>query len=474
MIVDDRLQRIIQDLRAGSHFTEELGEAQTLETRMAFYHTPGISIAVINDFELDWTQGFGVAESGMKREINASTVFQAGSISKPVTALAAMKLVQRGVLGLDEDVNSYLKSWQVPARHGWQPRVTLRHLLSHTAGLTVHGFPGYQTSEPIPSLTQILNGEAPANTAKVEVNILPGLQARYSGGGTLVVQLLLEEVLGKPFPDIMQEVVLDPLGLTDSTFAQPLPKPWEARAATAHPSKGVPLRGKYHTYPEMAAAGLWTTAGDLAQIGVELLTVLHDRQPARLLEKTMIETMLSPQLEGRDSNDFIGLGFFCAGQGDGCTFSHGGWDEGFVATMRLYKNLGAGAIIMVNSNEGWELMDELMRAIGREYGWPDSQPPKKPALKLENLNAYLGRYESETGIHFEVSSRDDGLFLRHGGQMPLLMFPTTELEFSLVALNTRVRFNRTERGEIESLTLEQDAHQMVANKQVFVPKAPTV
>lgn len=332
----------------------------------------------------------------------------------------------------------------------------------------MHGFPGYQTSEQIPSLTQILNGAAPANTPKVEVNILPGIQARYSGGGTLVVQQLLEDVLGKGFSEIMQDLILEPLGLKNSTFAQPLPKTWASRAATAHPSKGVPLRGKYHTYPEMAAAGLWTTAEDLARVGVELLSVLHDRKPVTILEKTTIETMLSPQLEEQEggSGDYIGLGFFCNGQGDGFSFSHGGWDEGFVATMRLYKNLGAGAIIMVNSNEGWGLLDEVMNAIGREYGWPGSQRPQQPAVKLKNPNAFVGEYESASGVRFEVSMQGDTLALTHGKQEPLSLTALTELEFSMLALETTVRFSEGDGGNIESLTLEQDNHQIDAKKQV--------
>jgi CubicO group peptidase (beta-lactamase class C family) len=222
------------------------------------------------------------------------TLFQAASISKPVFALAVMRLVQEGQLNLDEDVNTYLTSWRISAIENWQPRITLRQLLSHTAGLTVHGFPGYRSSQRLPNTVQILNGEPPANTSKVEVNLIPGLHLRYSGGGTTIAQQVLVDILKQPFPEIMHELVLAPLGMTNSTYEQPLPSDWSSRTATAHVSSGIPLEGKHHVYPEMAAAGLWTTAADLAKVGVELMRVLRGLPPT-LWSKASIEEMLHPQ-----------------------------------------------------------------------------------------------------------------------------------------------------------------------------------
>ncbi|HEY9909415.1 MAG TPA: serine hydrolase domain-containing protein, partial [Thermosynechococcaceae cyanobacterium] len=265
--IEQRIERFINNLLPATALEGKFGSPKNLYEQLARYHTPGISIAVINDFEIEWARGFGVCEAETTRAVTPDTLFQAASISKPVFALAVMRLVQEGRLNLDEDINTYLTSWRAPAIEDWQPRITLRQLLSHTAGLTVHGFPGYRNSEPLPTTVQILNGEPPANTDKVEVNIIPGLHHRYSGGGTTVAQQVLVDVLGKPFPEIMRELVLDPLGMTNSTYQQPLPNHWSAKAATAHLFSGIPLEGKHHVYPEMAAAGLWTTAADLAKVG---------------------------------------------------------------------------------------------------------------------------------------------------------------------------------------------------------------
>lgn len=351
---ENRIKRITNNLLPRTGLDGKFLSPATLHDRMVHYHTPGISVAVINDFEIEWARGFGVCDSRYKRKVTTNTLFQAGSISKPIFALGVMRLVQEGRLSLDEDVECYLNTWHIPINEGWRPKLTLRQLLSHTAGLTVHGFPGYQVSEPLPSATQVLNGESPANTARVEVNILPGLQSRYSGGGTIVAQQVLVDFLKKPFPQIMREMVFEPLRLTNSTYEQSLPEQWAKRTATAHPWKGIPLKGKHHVYPEMAAAGLWTTATDLAKVGMEMLQVLNQRKAPALLTKETIETMLYPQLEDQKigENDFIGLGFFCGGKEESFNFGHGGWDEGFVTEMRFYKNLGKGAVILFNSNEG--------------------------------------------------------------------------------------------------------------------------
>ena len=344
-----------------------------------------------------------------------------------------MNLAQEGGLDLDEDVNVYLKSWCVPANDGWQPRITLRQLLSHSSGLKVHGFPGYQSSEPIPSVPQILSGESPANTERVEVNILPGLQTRYSGDGTTVAQQVLIDVLDRPFPEIMRTLVLEPFGMADSTFEQPLPDDWASRAATAHPSKGIPLSGNYHIHPEMAAAGLWTTATDLAKIGVELLKGLLGN-PHSLLAKQTVEETLSPQLqgqrEGEGEGEFAGLGFFCDGRGDSHYFGHNGWNEGFVADMRVYRNIGKGAAVLLNSNEGVPLLDEIMRAIADEYEWPDVFPPENKRVTLAQVDGYVGVYVTETGVEFGITSHRENVMLQLPAQPPLQLIPTSELEFS--------------------------------------------
>ncbi|MEH2144790.1 serine hydrolase domain-containing protein [Nostoc sp.] len=406
--IEQRIERVINNLQPATALEGKFGLPKTLNEQLAHYHTPGISIAVINDFEIEWARGFGVCEARTSYEVTPNTLFQAASISKPVFALAIMRLTQEGRLSLDEDVNNYLTSWRVPAIAPWQPRITLRQLLSHTAGFTVHGFPGYTNSDPLPTTVQVLNGEPPANTDKVGVNIIPGLHYRYSGGGTTVAQQVLVDVLGKPFPEIMRELVLDPLGMINSTYQQPLPNDWAARAATAHPFSGVPLEGKHHVYPEMAAAGLWTTALDLAKVGVELLRVLRGFSPT-VWSKETVEEMLRPQqieqtqganesFVGLGNGLFVGLGFFAGGGiGDGFYFFHSGKNEGFVALMRVYAHIGKGAVVMLNSNEV-ELIQEVMRALTFEYDWPDVFEKEKPIITLSQAESYSGLYLTKSGL----------------------------------------------------------------------------
>jgi CubicO group peptidase (beta-lactamase class C family) len=464
---DRRIKQIISYIRPATGLEGKFNPPQTLRDRMRHYNTPGLSIAVINDFEIEWAQGFGRRDTRSTDRVTTETLFQAGSISKPIFALGVMRLVQDGRLNLDDDIQRYLSSWRVPANEGWQPRITLRQLLSHTAGLTVHGFPGYQASERLPKAIQILNGDAPANTAKVEVNILPSIQFRYSGGGTTVAQQALVDFLNKPFPQIMDELVLQPLRLTNSTYEQPLPKHRAKKAATAHPWKGIPLKGKFHTYPEMAAAGLWTTATDLAKVGVELLQALHARKGHTLLGKETIESMLHPQLDHQKigEGEFVGLGFFCNGKDDAFYFGHGGWDEGFVALMRLYKNIGKGAVVMLNSNEGFPLLDEIMRALGEAYEWPEALSKEKTAVRLANLHDYAGLYATKAGTQFRVSVINDKLMFQHGQQSPLPIFASSEVEFFTPALNVELRFDKDDKKGIVALTISQEGNQIKADRQ---------
>ncbi|MBR8839928.1 MAG: beta-lactamase family protein [Stigonema ocellatum SAG 48.90 = DSM 106950] len=469
MSVEQRIERVIQNLLPLTAFEGKLGTPKPLSERLEQCHTPGASIAVINNFEIEWARGFGVIETETTFKVKPTTLFQAASISKPIFALAVMRLVQEGRLDLDEDVNNYLTSWRVPKNGDWQPRITLRQLLSHSAGLTVHGFLGYQISEPLPSVVQILNGEPPANSPKIEVNILPGLQYRYSGGGTIVAQQLLVDVLGKPFPEIMHELVLQPLEMNNSTYEQPLPSDWAASSATAHPWKGIPLLGRHHVYPEMAAAGLWTTATDLALAGVELLKVLNGKKQPALLVKETIESMLFPQLPDREE---LETGFYClgfaarTGEDESFYFEHGGWNEGFVALLRFYKNIGKGAVIMLNSNEGDPLLKEIMQAIALEYQWPEVLPKEKKIIELADTTAYTGMYITETGLQFDVTSNNGRITIQLAQQSPLSFFPLSELEFFAVAINTTVKFEKDATGNIQALIVNQSGKQIRAERQI--------
>jgi CubicO group peptidase (beta-lactamase class C family) len=326
------------------------------------YGVPGASVALIEDSEIVWARGYGVKELGRQEWVTESTLFQAGSISKPVAALGAILLVQRGKLGLDEDVNDRLSSWRVPETAFTQVQpVTIRLLLSHRAGVTVHGFPGYAAGAKVPTILEVLEGRSPANTPPIVVDMPPGRAFRYSGGGFCILQQLINDVAAAPFEDTMDTLVLGPLGMNDSTYRQPLPEEKRGEAATGHQSRG-PIEGSWNTYPEMAAAGLWTTAKDLARFGITIQRAWKGGSGA-ILSRGLAREMLTPQGTGS-----YGLGLVVRGNGQALSFSHGGVNAGFESRLVVFPAVGQGAVVMTNANVT-KLVDELLDILRAEYRW---------------------------------------------------------------------------------------------------------
>jgi CubicO group peptidase (beta-lactamase class C family) len=458
--IEQRIERVVNGLLPSGVFRNQsrYGPKANLKDRMAYYNTPGVSIAVVNNGKIEWAKGFGVCEQGKSRPVTETTLFQAASISKPMFALAVMRLVQEAKLDLDEDVNRYLTSWKVPPNGSWQPRITLRQILSHTAGLTVHGFPGYRVTEKLPSVVDVLKGQPPANTPPVQVNLVPGVQSRYSGGGTTLAGQVLVDVLGKPLPEIMRELVLEPLSMKHSTFEQPLPSRWTKSAATAHPSKAEPLKGKWHVYPELAPDGLWTTPSDLCRAGIEVQLALKG-EGKRLLSANTAAEMLTPVVEG------VGLGFMLNGKDKLLRFEHGGANEGFMSQMTMFKDLGMGAVVMINSSEGFPILREIERAIAREYNWPDVLTDDKKPMKVsdEILDSYVGKYAGESGFKCSLQREDGKLIMNVGAQPPIPLHPESDTKFFMTVVNAEVTFDRTEKGV--TLSLNQDGRVTAAVRE---------
>lgn len=349
-----------------------------LQDRMAFYHVPGVSIAVIDRGQVAWAKGYGVLRAGEAATVTPTTLFQAASISKAVTATAALQLVQRGQLGLDTPVNRALHSWQLPENAlTRQHPVTLRQLLSHTAGIGVPGYLGYASGQPLPTLLEVLKGQPPATSLPVRVEQLPGKGYAYSGGGYEVVQLLMQDATATPFPDLMERELLGPLGMTRSRFAQPLPADLVAQAAAAHQLGGTPLPGRWHTYPELAAAGLWSTPSDLARWLLALSQSARHDQPSALLSPELTQQMLknhSPGLAGWWHA--YGLGLNLHGRGRSLSFGHSGINQGYRALAVMYPHTGQGVVIMTNGENGIPLYEEILRSVAVAYDWPGNKPQR--------------------------------------------------------------------------------------------------
>ena len=371
-----RIQRVENGIAPIPLSASEPATPLNIEKLMELYKCPGLSVAVIDNFKIAWAKGYGVTEAGAHTPVTGHTLFQAGSISKPVAATGTLSLVEHGKLSLDENVNLKLKSWQVPDNEFTKDqKVTLRRILSHSAGLTVHGFPGYEVGTPIPTLVQIFNGEPPANTAPIRVDFVPGTKFRYSGGGVTIEQQLVIDVTGKPFPLFMRETVLDKIGMADSTYEQPLPPARAAMTATGTRADGMLIPGKWHIYPEMAAAGLWTTATDLAKFGIEIALSKQGKSNSVLSQATTQE-MLKPQVEQ------VGLGLFLASHKNPEEFGHNGADEGFQALLIMFADTGKGVAIMANSDNGISVANAVTQSVAKEYGWNYTPDPTSAAELL--------------------------------------------------------------------------------------------
>jgi CubicO group peptidase (beta-lactamase class C family) len=443
--VEERIKRVENGLLMPFQIKGETLETMTLAGRMKHHRVPGISIAVINNGTIEWARGYGTKASGTDLPVTSDTLFQAASISKPVAATAALKMMQAGKLDLDEDVNKKLVSWKVPENEFTRERkVTLRSLLSHGAGLTVSGFPGYGSdTKTLPTVLQILDGTAPANTKPVRVEEIPGARWSYSGGGITVMQQLITDVSGKPFPALMNETVLRKIGMNNSTFEYPLPKEFREKVAAGHNRKGEMIPGKWHIYPEMAAAGLWTTPTDLARFALELQQA-HAGRSKKLLSPETARQMFTKQTGS------WGLGISLAGTGRSARFSHGGSNEGYRCSMIAYVESGQGAIVMTNSANGDALVDEVFRSIAREYGWTDFLAKEKTAIELDakSFDKYAGKYQLGTAGQFTVLNEAGKLKIQLRGETKYELLPESETHFFVREMPLEVIFVKDESGRV--------------------------
>ncbi len=400
-----------------------------LADRMSHYHVPGVSVAVVDSGRMVWATGFGVKEAGTADSVSAATIFQAASISKPVAATAMLRLVEAGKLSLDTAVNVYLTSWQLPSNQFTAKQaVTLRRVVSHSAGLTISGFPGYKAGDSVPTVPQVLDGTKPANTGPVRVDVEPGKIMRYAGGGTTIMQLVLTDVTGESFPALMKRLVIDPIGMTSSTYEQPLPESRWAESAAAHEADGIMTPGRAHTYPEMAAAGLWTTPTDLLKWAMEIAAARAGTSTKVLSTATAIE-MLTVQKAS------AGLGPFLDGAGRGFNFGHTGGNHGFRCEVIYFPETGQGAAVMTNGEQGIALVKEILYSIAAHYRWPEYGPRSVSLVALDSvqLERYVGTYEAAKPFPvLLVVSREGGkLFAEAKGLLPREEFGLTTAEKSI-------------------------------------------
>jgi CubicO group peptidase (beta-lactamase class C family) len=410
----------------------------TLADRMKKYNINGVSIAVIHNSKIEWARGYGYADVAENRPVTEKTLFQAASISKSLNAVGVLRLVQEKKLDLNTDINKYLVTWKFPYNEKSNNKIiTLTNLLSHTAGLTIPGFPGYARGDSIPDLSQILDGKRPANTEPVRSTEEPGTRVNYSGGGITVSQLILMDVTDEPYDVFMQKNVLDPLGMISSSYTQPPPAENEYLLATGYRGDGTEIPGKFHIYPEQAAAGLWTNPTDLCKYIIET-QLAWKGQSSKVLNQKMTVLRLTPVMED------AALGVFVNSRVTGSYkyFNHNGGNEGFQCTYVGCRDSGDGVAIMTNSDNGSRIYEEILNSVATVYNWKDYYLPETEAVidvKGSVLDKYTGKYDVSGNV-ISIQRSGDGLIANPRGDILWKVYFTSDSDFFVREIRGLMRF----------------------------------
>lgn len=439
-----RIARVENGLRWPVAVRGEAVRTMALAERMRALHVPGLSVAVIDDGKIAWARAYGASDAGSGRPVRPDTLFQAASISKPVAAVLSLRLAGLGMLDLDEDINRRLRAWKLPGAQV----VTARALLSHTAGMPAGGVPGYGIAEPLPTLAQVLEGAAPAKPPKATVTYTPGSAYAYSSLGYGVLQQYIVDAAGRPFEHLARDEVFAPLGMRDSLFAVTPPAGLAARVAAGHALDGSIAEGGWRRYPELAAAGLWSTPSDLARFVIALQRAAAGRGGA-FLNQAQAGMLFTPV-----RNDY-GLGFELDRQGAQPVFHHSGAQGGYQALMFGYVGSGRGAVILTNGDGGWPLIEELMRSIAAEYGWQDYRSIERAAAPANTAlyDRFAGDY-LVSNIVLRIERRGERLYAAGPplGPDPVELVPAGGHDFFIREKDASVHFDANGDAPVQTLT----------------------
>ena len=437
--VNEQIARVETTLSGGMVID---GKLYTLAERMKHYNVAGLSVAVIDNYQIVWAKGYGYADKKENRKVTANTMFEPGSISKSLNAVGILQLVQQGKLDLYQDINQYLVNWKFPydtVSHG--KKITTAQLLSHTAGLNVHGFPGYQRDSAIAGVTDILDGRAPSNTEAVRSFTEPGKEVRYSGGGILITQQILTDLTKQRYEQYMYEQVLRALGMTNSSYHQPPAVSERKNLATGYKSNGDEVPGKYFVYPEKAAAGLWTTPTDIGKYIIEM-------QQAYLGKSSKVITQEMVKLHTTPVKNDIAMGTFIQNRNGEIYFDHTASNEGFSGLFIGGLTNGKGAAIFVNSDDATAAF-ELVNSIALVYNWAGFKKPEEITTVLVNdtiTSKYIGEYIID-GYYSEIKKEKDGLYFWTDGINSKMYF-TASTDFRNIELGGTKTFTFDNAGTV--------------------------
>ena len=449
--VSDKIKLVEKNLIGRVHIVGE--GLWTIQDRMAFYKVPGLSIAVIHNYKIEWTKGYGWADVDQKIPVTDKTLFQAASLSKSLNAVGVLKLAQDHKLDIDKDINDYLTSWKFPYDSVSKgKKITTKNLLSHTAGLNVHGFKGYTNGTPVPTVVQVLNGSKPANSEAIHSMTEPGLRSEYSGGGITISQLIVMDITHQPYDQFMNREVLKPLGMTASTFSQPPVGIKPELLATGYRLDGKEeVPGKYNVYPEDAAAGLWTNPTDLSKYIIET-QLAYEGRSGKVLNQATTQLRLTPYLNkvaalGVFINDFDGVKYF----------AHSGSNEGFMCMYYGSFTDGNGFVIMLNSDNG-SIIPEVANSIAKVYDFKGVYRAKvfnKTTVDTAVLQSYTGKYELKKDLILTILREGDQLYSIVNNERKRVIIPETQSKFFLKEDGSEIEFIRNDKSEVEKVIFYQ-------------------
>lgn len=441
---NQRIEAVQDHLTRYAYIKGAPDQEMTLESRMTQLRVPGVSIAAIRDGRIDWARGYGVRELGGP-PITPQTLFCAASISKPITAMGVLKLVEEGKIDLDTDVNHYLKRWKIPENQfTTQKKVTVRELLSHTSGIGTHYDDLYDPAQPMPTIIQMLNGEKPAKTAPVRVEAVPGMKFAYSNGGYLVLYLLVEDVSGEPFAEFIEQNVLKPIDMSDSTFEAPLSPEWTGRSATAYAENGTTATPPAKFYePNLAAGGLWTTPTDLAKFLIELQRE-YAGTSHRVLNQATAKLMMTA-VSGPPAMRF-GLGILVGGSRQSPFIRFEGsalFQDDMVAYLGGSRD---GIVVMTSGGDGGQLMGDVIRSAATVYDLPDFRSIEHVVVDVspQVLGSYVGTYS-----FVKVTMQGHHLMAEIPvGSSPQRLYPESETRFFVLNGPQELSFDRDKQGNV--------------------------
>ncbi len=449
-IASERKDLLENGIRGKVKFLGEPDNFSSISDQMTKYKIPALSLAVINQGEIEWADIYKNEDFPDEQSLDCNSIFQAASLSKPVTVLAAVRMASAGEIDLDTNIQDYLKDFKLPeGKQTAENPVTFRNIFSHTSGINPGGYQGYARNLPFPSDLEVLRGSEGVNTPAIEVSSLPNETLAYSGGAYTLAEVALQNIFNEEFSTIMKQWILDPAGMNHSEFTQPLPASDSNRAAKGYTYSGDMVEGGWRNHPEQAAAGLWSNSVDLAKFLIEIYRAYHGE--SSIFSQSEINSLLSDERDGHV------YGFIVDRSGDDISITHYGGNEGYRTGMTISLTSGNGFVYLTNSDNGGALGNELLLSASKVYDWQHFKQTEVQRNEIDPiiLKGLSGKYKWNDQIDLSITfDENDGLislYFPNGDEYKLIPVAGDELEF--IHPNTGITVTFSEKDEFDSFIL---------------------